>query len=73
MALFQAGFSQLASLEVTSEGCQTNLWEQLQATILLSSIQLGEKYEKLQSLKTEETAAGEEKEESSLQERKITE
>ena len=80
LSLFQASFHQLlASSELTSEEeCQSNLWEQLQAKVLLSNVQLGEKYEKMVRDKMEEEgAASEEKEEgggeNSVQERKITE
>ena len=74
LAKFQAILKQLLSPELTSKERQAKLWEQLQTKILLSSIQLGTKYEKLISVKEAQTAGDVEKgEETSLQERKITE
>ncbi len=91
LAQFQSSFTRLQLLapfslpsELTSEEREARLWEQLQAQgVLLSSTQLGEKYEKMGRDKMEEkegtatiTATGEkegEGKQSSVQERKITE
>lgn len=75
LAEFQASLRQLLSSELTSKERQANLWEQLQASVLLSSTQLGMKYERLVSVKEEQMARDVEKErtETTLQKRKITE
>ena len=56
---------------------QSSLWKQLQSSVLRSSTQLGEKYDKIMEASAAEEGdveEGEEKEEEkSVQERKITE
>ena len=72
LAQFQASLVQLLSSELTSKERQANLWELLQANVLLSSLQLGKKYEKVVAIKTEEIS-GEVEDGGSLQERKVAE
>ena len=70
LAQFQSGLRQLPSLEQPdNKGFHSHLWRELEANLLLSSTQLGEKYSKME--KDEETAQV--KGIAGLNERKITE
>ena len=78
LSLFQTSLDQLIlSNEESVSDRQSSLWRQLQSSVLLSSDQLGEKYNRLmEASKAEEgdVGEGEEKEEEkSFHERKITE
>lgn len=64
----------LLSSELTAKEVQSSLWEELQTSVLLSSVQLGEKYEQMLKAKVEEEGDREKvKEENGLHERKVTE
>ena len=78
LSLFQTSLDQLLlPTELSVNERQSSLWKQLQSDVLLSSDQLGEKYNRLMEASAageRDVGEGEEKEEEkSFHERKITE